>query len=491
MALASEVVKKSYSGDDSTTVFPTTFIFYEDSGIKVVLRVDATGVETTQTLTTHYTLSGGNGATGDVTMVTPPATGETLLIKSDIPDTQVTELPIGGKFPSAAVEKQLDIITRLIQQKQEDLNRAIKLSETSSLVGSVSLPEPVALSVLSWNAAADNLANITLADISVSIDTVFTSLASDDFLKYDGSNWINRTSAETLTDIGAQADLAVPSQAEAEAGTATTERVWTAERVKQAIESLSLGRGFIDGMVLSNDTDTAHDISISAGECRDSTNATNLKADSAFVKRIDATWAVGTTNGGLDTGAVANSTWYYVHAILLDSDGVTVDYLFSTSATSPTMPSGYTKFRAVGAVLTDGSANIIQFIQDGDLFEFLAPIHDVDQTNGITTTAGSHALSVPSLAKGVTAIMNLRMNDNSNAASMWVYPTDITDAPPSDIASPGATLKTDRDGTNGNETFLGGYHCRAVSGNVRIVGDATLDQVDIFTTGFIYKRGKE
>lgn len=38
------------------------------------------------------------------------------------------------------------------------------------------------------------------------------------------------------TDV--QADLAVPSQAEAEAGTATNERVWTAERVKQSIASL-------------------------------------------------------------------------------------------------------------------------------------------------------------------------------------------------------------------------------------------------------------
>jgi len=38
------------------------------------------------------------------------------------------------------------------------------------------------------------------------------------------------------TDV--QADLAVPSQAEAEAGSATTERVWTAERVKQAIDAI-------------------------------------------------------------------------------------------------------------------------------------------------------------------------------------------------------------------------------------------------------------
>jgi len=42
-----------------------------------------------------------------------------------------------------------------------------------------------------------------------------------------------------------QDDLDVPSQAEAEAGTATTERVWTAQRVRQAIEEVH------DGFVLT------------------------------------------------------------------------------------------------------------------------------------------------------------------------------------------------------------------------------------------------
>ena len=52
----------------------------------------------------------------------------------------------------------------------------------------------------------------------------------------------------TTADIGTvvQADLDVPSQAEAEAGTAATERVWTAERVKQAIAALETGGDVVD-----------------------------------------------------------------------------------------------------------------------------------------------------------------------------------------------------------------------------------------------------
>ena len=66
-----------------------------------------------------------------------------------------------------------------------------------------------------------------------------------------------------------QPDLAVPSQAEAEGGTATTERVWTAERVKQAIEALggsgTIPDGTIANMILQWDGDSWEPTSSVAG----------------------------------------------------------------------------------------------------------------------------------------------------------------------------------------------------------------------------------
>ncbi len=47
------------------------------------------------------------------------------------------------------------------------------------------------------------------------------------------------TASDARASLAAQADLDVPSQSEAEAGTATDERVWTAERIKQAILALA------------------------------------------------------------------------------------------------------------------------------------------------------------------------------------------------------------------------------------------------------------
>ena len=66
-------------GNGVTTVFPTTFIFDSASDLVVVLT-DTNGVDTTQTITTHYTVTGGAGSTGTVTMLTAPATGQYLTI---------------------------------------------------------------------------------------------------------------------------------------------------------------------------------------------------------------------------------------------------------------------------------------------------------------------------------------------------------------------------------------------------------------------------
>jgi hypothetical protein len=70
-------------------------------------------------------------------------------------------------------------------------------------------------------------------------------------------------------------------------------------------------------------------------------------------------WTAGTNQNGLDTGARANSTWYYIFQIVKNSDN-TSDILYSTSRTAPTVPSGYTLVAWIGRIRTDASGNIDQ-----------------------------------------------------------------------------------------------------------------------------------
>lgn len=111
----------------------------------------------------------------------------------------------------------------------------------------------------------------------------------------------------------------------------------------------------LNGLKLStNVTDAANDIDIAAGSAV-SDDGTTLMTLTAMTKRLDAGWSVGTGNGGLDTGSVANTT-YHIWLINRPDTNVT-DVLFSTSATSPTMPANYTKKKRIGMVVRASATN--------------------------------------------------------------------------------------------------------------------------------------
>jgi len=134
----------------------------------------------------------------------------------------------------------------------------------------------------------------------------------------------------------------------------------------------ALPMNYLTGLDLVNAADGDHDITLLVGECRDGVafgggNTGDMRLISSITKQIDAVWVVGTNQGGLDTGTVAASTWYHMWLIKRTDSGV-VDALFSLSATSPTLPTGYTLKRRIGSVHTDASANIESFSQTGDEF---------------------------------------------------------------------------------------------------------------------------
>jgi len=173
-------------------------------------------------------------------------------------------------------------------------------------------------------------------------------------------------------------------------GEITALAAWNA--IKQLASSTVAGasllyRNFIDGCVLAPDNTTS--LPIGAGQVADSTNAVQFNI-AALIKTTSA-WAVGNSQGGLDTGTIANSTWYHVWAIRRSDTGVT-DYLISLSAATPTMPTNYDAKRRIGSVLTNGSAQFIKYMQKGDEFIWDTALND---TSTITTSAVLRTLTIP------------------------------------------------------------------------------------------------
>jgi tetrahydromethanopterin S-methyltransferase subunit B len=138
MTISSTTVKNSYNGDGSTATFTYTFKIFANSDLQVIIR-SALGTETVKTLTTHYTVTGaGSASGGDITFTAGniPASGETVVLRRAIPQTQAIDYIANDPFPAESHEEGLDRATMAIQQLQEEVNRSIKLSRTNTITSS-------------------------------------------------------------------------------------------------------------------------------------------------------------------------------------------------------------------------------------------------------------------------------------------------------------------------------------------------------------------
>ena len=357
MTVSSEVKRKDYAGNGSTTNFATVFRFLQNSDVKVILTVDATAVETVQVLDTDYTLVGaGLDAGGAVTMIVAPPSGATLTVKRDVSLTQETDYIENDDFPAESHEDALDKLTMITQQIQEELDRSLKLSESGSSTG-LTLPDPSDGLFLQWD-SADNLVNVDIL--------LQGALAVSDFAKTYLDDLTATATRATLgltigTDVAPNASpvlTGIPAAPTAAPGTNTTQ-LGTTAFTTEAISAIPLASN-IAGLLPSNAADADHDITISVGSASDSATAKQLALSSDITKQLDAAFVEGNDAGGLFSGTIDADTTYHLFIIEKDSDG-SIDAGFDTSLTAANIPTGFTAFRRIASFITDSSSNIIGF----------------------------------------------------------------------------------------------------------------------------------
>jgi hypothetical protein len=191
--------------------------------------------------------------------------------------------------------------------------------------------------------------------------------------------------------------------------------------------------------IANNATDANNDIDFSAGVFNFSDGSGQAIA-TALIKRLDASWVAGTNQGGLDTGSKANSTWYHCYAIYNPTTLVS-DFLFSTNATTPTtLPSGYTKFKRVGSVKTDGSGNILRFFQNGAYFFLKSPV--LEFSGSSTTTATLVSLTTPLGIKATSILSTTVGTTPGSTRILRIFSPDATDATPDASNTNGGYIQT-------------------------------------------------
>jgi hypothetical protein len=116
----------SYSVNQGVTQtsFAVPFEFFDNADLNVY--VDGT----LKTITTHYTVSGGDGSTGTVTIsVTGASGGSTVVITRSIDLDRTTDFPSSGPFNIASLNTELDRMIAINADLQDEIDRSISLPD--------------------------------------------------------------------------------------------------------------------------------------------------------------------------------------------------------------------------------------------------------------------------------------------------------------------------------------------------------------------------
>ena len=183
-------------------------------------------------------------------------------------------------------------------------------------------------------------------------------------------------------------------------------------------------RNYITGLRISNNgTNPTYAIDIAVGAAMDTTGVEILEqTTAALTKNINASWAVGDGNGGLDDGTVAADTVYAVW-LIADVTNNVVDALFSTAFTlsSVSLPTNYTLAQLIGAVCTDGSSNILDFRQRGDYFQYDVPITDLSGQAIADSSTANTPVSAPPDCLWVGTVHLENSTEDVGDQTVWLW----------------------------------------------------------------------
>jgi len=508
MTVSTDTNKISYTGTGANTALATGFPFIDAADLVVIQRVTATGVETTLTLSTHYTVTGGDYDTGTVTPVdgaTDFPSTVTWTIKRVTPKTQLADYVENDDFGAETHENALDKATYLAIDRQEEIDRSLKVAATDADPSTIPNSVDRASKYLGFDANGDPIPLDAPTDTSIT--SAFTQTLLDDV---DAAT--ARATLGALEDvITARGDIvrgsAVPAAARLALGAAATylrsdgsDPVWSA-LVKADVESVQgLPQGYLWGLEITRTSAT--EFNVGKGKARGGTAADQDLMDgentnAAFGKLFDnGGWDAGDGGGGVPTAAgfaTAIDTWHFF--MLIAQDGSKVDFGWDTDInaanlladsnvdTEFTSTPYYRRLHSFPCTATPDFADFTQIIDEIYLTTPVLDYNDVteDISAGITVTLAS----VPD---GVRVRALLRVSHKGAVSDpLQIRPSVEADVVSSHTAAPLGAI------VNGGSTeHIGGDFKEWTNTSQQIFmrkADTTTDTY-IVTRGWFDDRGK-
>ena len=169
--------------------------------------------ETVLTYGTDYTVSlNPDGLGGTITLADAKTSDYTLTIYREYSPTQGSDYENFNSFPAETLEENLDKLTMITQQLQEQINRSVRVGITSDIDPEVLRQQVVRVysSIDNVDTVADDIANVnTVAGDKANVDTVAGNIAnvntvagiSSDVSTVAGNNANVSTVATNMSDV--------------------------------------------------------------------------------------------------------------------------------------------------------------------------------------------------------------------------------------------------------------------------------------------------
>ena len=454
MTISTTIIKNSYSGNGSTSVFNYTFKISAESEMEVIIR-SSNGTETVKTITTHYTVSGvGNAGGGTVTFTggNIPVTGETVILRRDTAQTQTMDLIDNDPMSAETIETAHDKAIAIAQELQEQIDRSIKLSRTNTMTSTEFTVDAASRSnkILAFDSAGEIAVTQELGTYQGNWSSG-TSYYVRDLIKDTSNNNIyicitahtssgsqpissNTDSAKWSLIVDAASATTSATTATTQAGIATTKASEASASASAALTS--------ENNAATSETNASNSATTSANEATASANSATAAAGSAnaaaatFDLFDDAYLGAKASNPTLDNDgdALQDGALYFDTT----NDVMKVYNLANTTwyQLTPTV-SNQTNINTVAAIAADvtqaasDSADIQTVAGDSADIQTLADIEDGTVATNAISNAGNNTANITTVAGAVSptnyiSIVAGQISPTNNISTVAGISADIT-----------------------------------------------------------------
>jgi hypothetical protein len=352
-----------------------------------------------------------------------------------VPGTTISSAAVNSDFSDLATA----MTDSVAADGQTQITGQLESSVTASPAYSSSSDNTTGFGVVSTGTAGIFASNVKVVQATSTLVSVSTALSVTGTANFSGAivftNGLTVTGGETVDSLTATGNVTIngilndtntgyyvpaagtTGQRPGSPGTAysrfnTTLSIpewWDGGSWRQPIFSAPV-QGSFKNLLIKNNVGTPNtqtDVTADQVVVQVSNGASYLLSSVAFTINIAASGAANE----LDTGSVTTNTVYYVY-VIYNPGTATAAGLYSLSSTAPTLPSGYTAYARIGAVVTNGSSHFLAVTQKNDRSQFII---------GGTNTANS-----PILATGVAGTFNAVSPTIINVSISTLVPSTAT-----------------------------------------------------------------